>query len=66
MWKVYYTTIKEKYKNVLYVVDKKTSSLELDFKEKLNRCNIKYHNPYIIDGRKYDFYLPDLKLGYRL
>jgi len=57
----YYTTIKEKYKNGMYIVDKKTSILEIDFKSKLEKCNIEFYHPYPIDGRKYDFYLPNLK-----
>jgi len=38
------------------------SSYELDFKSKLDQSEIKYESPYLIQGRKYDFYISDLDL----
>jgi very-short-patch-repair endonuclease len=40
----------------------KESSYEIDFKNKLETANIKFESPFLIEGRKYDFYISDLKL----
>lgn len=40
----------------------KESSYETDFKNKLDSANIKYQSPFLIEGRKYDFYIDDLQL----
>lgn len=36
------------------------SSDELDFKQKLKSSDIRFVSPYILGGRKYDVYLPDI------
>jgi hypothetical protein len=36
------------------------SDLEQDFTNKLTSHNIKFESPFVHEGRKYDFYIPDL------
>lgn len=38
----------------------KTSSLETDLKLKLDTLNIKYESPFHYEGKRYDFFLPDI------
>lgn len=40
----------------------RTSSLELDLQKKLNELNIKYESPFIHEGKRYDFYIPEINL----
>lgn len=58
----YYDTLREKYKDISYIVNYKESSLERDFLTKLENAKIKYLHPFVLDGKKFDFLIKDVNL----
>jgi hypothetical protein len=57
----YYETIKEKFESGNYNKSHGRSSLEVDFENKLKSENIAFQSPYILDGKKFDFYIDELE-----
>lgn len=58
----YYDTLKEKYKDVSYIVNCRESSLEKDFENKLNGAQISFSHPFLLEGKKFDFLIKDINL----
>ena len=56
----YYETIKQKFESGNYNKEHSRSSLELDFETKLTSAGIDFVSPYILDGKKFDFYIPQI------
>jgi len=58
----YYETIKQKFESGDYNKEYNRSTLELDFESKLNLAEIDFVSPYILDGKKFDFYVPEIDI----
>lgn len=56
----YYETIKQKFESGNYNREHKRSSLEIDFESKLKCAGIEYESPFVLDGKKFDFYIKSI------
>jgi hypothetical protein len=59
----FFETIKSRPKKI-YITGtydpNKPSSLELDLKNKLKELNIQFESPFVYQGKRYDFYIPEI------
>lgn len=59
----FFETIKNRPKKIYEIGTydpNKPSSLEFDLRKKLEELNIKYESPFVYQGKRYDFYIPEI------
>lgn len=59
----FFETIKNRPKKIYKIGTydpNKPSSLEFDLRKKLEELNIKYESPFVYQGKRYDFYIPEI------